>query len=276
MALYISHRSTFIIFIISINIVSVVCLLYEPIKENPVIENQQKFTYFNYLKAQNEFPDMEKLDVDQYYYTYYNETYWTLPDPHNKSYHSWKNRQTLYCDNEYVSRSHFETTYHIAALGNILNNLRKCLNRTNVFEVLNLCCGLNRTSTEEPVNCLALLDARNQREEATGCFEPFKTEVLDLFGKKPEHLKFTDNLEFTKNEVGKRAEIAFGIATTQVNPDEFYDGAFDVLLANYKNDTTYTDDTDTFKSECSKKFEKYGSVDYDKLNLKYNGKYKLC
>ncbi|CAI6350355.1 unnamed protein product [Macrosiphum euphorbiae] len=80
---YISHRSTFIIFIISINIVSVVCSLYEPIKENPVIDdNQRKFTYFNYLRAPSQYPagspllqveNLKKLDVDQYYKAYYRD-----------------------------------------------------------------------------------------------------------------------------------------------------------------------------------------------------------
>ncbi|CAI6350357.1 unnamed protein product [Macrosiphum euphorbiae] len=80
---YISHRSTFIIFIISINIVSVVCSLYEPIKENPVIDdNQRKFTYFNYLRAPSQYPagspllqveNLKKLDVDQYYKAYYSK-----------------------------------------------------------------------------------------------------------------------------------------------------------------------------------------------------------
>lgn len=271
MAPYISHRSTFIIFI-SINIVSVVCSLYEPIKENPVINNQKKFKYFNYLKAPNQYPNVEKLNVDQYYNAYYNETYRSLPDPKEvESYTVWKRKHNSYCDEEYVSHSHFETTYHIAALGNIINNLRECLKISNVFNVIQVCCNPNHT--EEPVKCLELLDTHKQRDEATGCFEPFKTGVLDLFGKKEEHSKFTENLEFTKTVVGKRTEIAFGIATTQEHPDEFCDETFDVLLANYikfTDDTTYTNDTDFFQSECSRNFEKYELVDYEKWYLRYS------
>eukprot|EP00102_Acyrthosiphon_pisum_P020880 XP_016658090.1 PREDICTED: uncharacterized protein LOC100568758 isoform X2 [Acyrthosiphon pisum] len=266
---YISHKSTFIIFIICINIVSV-CLLYQPIKEDPITINQQKFMYLNYLKALNELtdhPNLEKLDVDQYYNSYY-----TMPEVKNENnYDYWKERQINYCNEEYVRQSHFETTYYVGEFGTFMNNLRECLKDSYVFKILKYCCHPNRITTEKPVECLGVLE-EGGRNEVTKCFEPFKNEVSKLFGKKPENLKYTYNLEFTKTNLGKRAEIAFGIVTDQEEPNELCDEDFEDLSDNYKKftgDTTYYD-TDTSQSKCLENFEKYNHKKFDEWRSKYN------
>ncbi|XP_026811108.1 uncharacterized protein LOC113552423 [Rhopalosiphum maidis] len=238
----ISNKSIYIIFIMSINIVSVVCV-YKPI-----------------LK------ETEKVPIFLLYSNYVDDKNMPVPYYYEEPLDVRKNKIRKYCnDGNYVTFTKFKKMYETFSLGSLIVKFKFCLqSETNPFEKIKYCCkNKTKNNDDQFISCLDQSLEPTQKTEMDNCFEKFMQKYRDIFGEDQIDFHYTFSIP---QEIGKDTFKLFNTVTNLAEYNNTIKGVsieiFPVFYKAIKNE----DVSNIFKlssddvQECNS-FYKYAEVE---------------
>ncbi|XP_060839157.1 uncharacterized protein LOC132920639 isoform X2 [Rhopalosiphum padi] len=212
----ISNKSIYIIFIMSINIVSMVCF-YQPILNKEV--KDPIFIYRDYMDEE-ESSGYVKLDIKQFYDSFYSPQF-LFPRLYNQPLDVREKRISNYCDSaNYVPFQKFKKMYQTLSLGRFVMKLRLCLKEeTNPFDKIRVCCKTNLGSNNDTfIKCLDTSLESTQKSCMNKCFEKFINSYKDIFDE--DHKDFLYTFDDKKRK--KNGEKTLKLFNTTTNLEDRY------------------------------------------------------